>query len=110
MIKALLKKVAISLMVLLSTVDVTLAGDSYSIPISVIMPAIPGVNTPLIEEQAVKTQEGQTVKTPVDYNAQQQIAVQNNVPEQSQNLIQQDKPLISNQEGPLFLVKTLYSR
>ncbi len=107
--RKMLKVITLLLIALLSATGIALA-DGFSIPVSVIMPAIPGVNVPLIEEQTVKTQEGQTVKTEIDYNAQQQIAAQNKATKQSQSLIQQDIPLMANQEGPLFLVKTFYSR
>lgn len=98
--KKIFKEIAILLIAFLSSTGIALA-DSFSIPVSLIMPAIPGVNAPLIEEEAVKAQS--------QINNPEKIAAQDKTGEQKENFIQENNELIKTEEGPLFLVKTYYS-
>lgn len=59
----LFNKGTIGLMIILSTVNLSLASDNISIPVSCTIPAVPGLNAPLIKEETVKTGETEEIKT-----------------------------------------------
>ncbi|MFH0827049.1 MAG: hypothetical protein V1923_04085 [Candidatus Omnitrophota bacterium] len=69
------------------TVTLAHAGDTSSLPVSCTIPAIPGVNTPLLEQEQVQ------------------------VTAEAEKLIQQDAQAASvNVSTPQMLVKTYYAR
>jgi hypothetical protein len=77
-----------------------LAGsNSYSIMVSCTIPAIPGVNVPLVVEESVVSRN-QVATT----NLEEQKA-----PEK-EDQIEKEQTLPSAQEGTLVLTKTIYSR
>ena len=98
------KILTVSFMLLLALVDVALAGEGVSLSISCTIPAIPGVNAPLIEEQKpqIKTD------TPTQPTA---AAVKEETLQQAPAMIQQDNQKeTSENQATLVMVKTLYSR
>ena len=51
-----LKRILISLIILLSTVGISTADDNFSIPVSCSIPAVPGLNAPALTEGATGTE------------------------------------------------------
>ena len=93
------------LMILLFLMDAAQAGDGISLSISCTIPAIPGVNAPLIE--------GETLKTQTDSTTQQKIEPQAETQSQTPVMVQQDtqkEEITSEEQDSLVTVKTLYSR
>jgi hypothetical protein len=93
--------ITLALLVLLLATDVCLCGDSSTIMISCTIPAIPGVNAPLIEENA-------RINAPVnsDFKVEK-------TEEQAISMIQQDAQVeknIGTKDNSLVLIKTVYSR
>lgn len=72
-----------------SFASIAFAGNNYSIPVSVTIPAIPGVNAPLIQEETAVN----NVSTSMDKD-------------QTKTLIQQDSP----GEKASTILQTLYDR
>lgn len=102
-----LRNALFTIMFLLS---LTGAASAIELQVSCTIPAIPGVNVPLIEEETrippedyTNTQESQTAyaKANKPQNIQQ---------EQTSALIQQENLLTTANEQPLIIVKTLYDR
>jgi hypothetical protein len=46
-----------SLVFLLTAVNIAVAGDNVSIPVSCIIPAIPGINVPMLDKQLAKNEK-----------------------------------------------------
>lgn len=59
----LIKKSVSGLILYLFFANYCLAGDTFSIPVSCTIPAIPGVNVPLIESESVRAASENTQKT-----------------------------------------------
>jgi len=78
--------------------------ESSSINVSVTIPAIPGVNTPLIEEEELETISLE--KETLQQNAQTQEPIKG----QSEPLIKEENKVSQDAQKPLILVKTLYDR
>ena len=95
-----IKKLMVGLTMLLFLTDMASAGDSYTISISCTIPEIPGVNAPLIQEEAIIEQKAQNP--------------QGETENESPQILQEDTEKeirLANQEGSsLVLLKTLYSR
>lgn len=94
----------IGLVILLSAVE-AFAGDSRSISMSCTIPAIPGVNVPLIEEKTLQTEAKPASQTALDS--------QKEIPQPAPAMIQQDtqeEKAINESQKTLVMVKTLYSR
>lgn len=99
------KIIALAGMCLFSFCCVSFAkAENQSINVSVTIPAIPGVNTPLIEEEEMETMslENETL--------QQNAQTQEPIKSQSEPLIKEENNLSPDQQKPLMLVKTLYDR
>jgi hypothetical protein len=92
------------IMVLLMT-GVALAGNSASITVSCVIPLMPGLNAPLIEENELRAQ--------ADTKAEQKIETQKENPETAPEMIQQDTQKetvsITDKKTPM-IVKTYYCR
>ncbi len=74
-------------------INTSLAGsNSYSIMVSCTIPAIPGVNVPLVEDESAVSQN--------------QVAITQN----NQGQIENEQMLSSTQEGPFMITKSIYSR
>lgn len=74
-------------------INSALAGsNSYSIMVSCTIPAIPGVNVPLVEDESAVSQN--------------QVAITQN----NQGQIENEQMLSSTQEGPFMITKSIYSR
>ncbi len=74
-------------------INTSLAGsNSYSIMVSCTIPAIPGVNVPLVEDESAVSQN------------------QAAVTQSNQGQIENEQMLSSTQEGPLVITKSIYSR
>lgn len=85
----------ISAIISLLLAGVACAGDNLSLSISCTIPAIPGLNAPLIEEETLKVES------------------QKEIQPQSPTMIQQDnqeEKLMYEEQNSLVLVKTIYSR
>ena len=99
------RTLVISLIIVLSLIDVTQANDNFSISVSCSIPAVPGLNVPFIEKETLETQ--------ADTAATQQVESQQESQPQSLSMIQQDtqeEKKISQEQKSLVLVKTIYSR
>lgn len=97
----------IGLIIWPSLANLVFAGDNLSIPISCTIPAIPGVNAPLIEEETFKTK----VDTPQPPKVESQQETQPQT--KSPPMIQEDsqkKKIINEDQKSLVIVKTIYSR
>jgi len=92
-------------MILISLTNTAHAGDGISLSISCTIPAIPGVNVPLIEEETLKTQ----TDTHIAQKTEPQKETQSETPTMIQEDNQEEK-LIGEEQNSLVLVKTLYSR
>jgi hypothetical protein len=81
------------------------AGEIISLSVSCTIPAIPGLNAPLIEEETVKTE----ADTPAESNPDAQKPP---LPEASQTIQQDDqkKELSYQGQKSAVIVKTFYSR
>jgi len=97
------------LLLLLTCTNIALAVD---IPISITIPAIPGLNVPMIEEQSV-----QTNNTPMQENtANLQDANATATTQQSKPIIKEEEKTTTlieqqvQQEKVLIFVKTFYER
>ena len=86
----------IVLIVLLFLTDAAQAGDGLSLSISCTIPAIPGVNAPLIEEETLKTQADDST-------------VQSQPPVMLEEDSKEEK-VTNEEQNPLAMVKTIYSR
>lgn len=99
------RKFIIGVIISLLLTGVAYAGDTLSLSISCTIPAIPGVNAPLIEEETLTTKE--------DPNIKEKIESQEAIQPQSPAMIQQDnqeEKLMYGGQNSLVLVKTIYSR
>ena len=95
----------LGLIIWLCLANLVFAGDNLSIPISCTIPAIPGVNVPLIEEE--------TFKTKTDTPQQPKVESQQETQPQTPAMIQEDtqgEMVISEDQKSLIIVKTIYSR
>lgn len=101
-----LKKLIIGLMIFISiTIGAAFAGDSFTIAVSCTIPAIPGVNAPLIEEEISKTDTQATA--PQEVNLQKETSQP--ASETIQQAVQEEKVITSGQK-PTMIVKTIYDR
>lgn len=90
--KKVLFSLAVVIMLLGALTDATLAGStSYGIPVSCTIPAIPGVNAPLVKQETL--------------TAGPQLA---SLAESAQTI--EKEQLSTTQDGILILTKTFYSR
>lgn len=92
-------------MILLFVTDAAQAGDGLSLSVSCTIPAIPGLNVPLIEEETLKTQ--------ADTAREEKVELQIETTEQPPQTIQEDTPkeqLTDQEQNALVMVKTFYSR
>ena len=99
--KKILIKITLVLLVLPLLTDVCICGESSTIMISCTIPSIPGVNAPLIEENA-RINASMKPDYQKEKTEQQDLAV-----------IQQDTQVeknIGNKDNSLLLIKTIYSR
>ncbi len=84
-----------------------LAGNNISLTMSCTIPAIPGLNAPLIEQETTKTQQ------PSVATMQQQVIPQKEAPEETSVIVQEDSQEVkeaSQNAAPILMVKTFYSR
>lgn len=102
-----LKKLIIGLIIFLSLADISFAADSFTISVSCTIPAIPGVNAPLIEEETIKTGTGATAPASQEAELQNEIAQQ--VSQTAQPAIQEEK-VVDNGQKSMVIVKTVYDR
>ena len=74
------------------------AGETTSIKIACVIPAIPGENVPLVEESI-------TIQDPEEINMEQELS-------QSPSMFQKDEEILRKVKGEktLLKVKTIYSR
>ena len=97
----------ITLMLWLSLAGYVFAGESVTLQFSCTIPAIPGVNAPLIEEENVQT----NAESPQEPEA---IPEEQTQPEsESPKMIQEDSQTqyrTSDNQESLVVVRTLYSR
>lgn len=70
--------------------NVFAGSNSYSIMVSCTIPAIPGVNVPLVEEESANTQQQQAQEEEVQ--------------------VEKEQILPSSQEGSFVITKSIYSR
>ena len=97
--------VIIGLMIMCCFNDLAQAGNSLSLSMSCTIPAIPGVNVPLIEEE--------TLKPRVDTAKQEKVEPTEEPKPQAPSLIQEDAPedkTINEGQNELVMVKTVYGR
>lgn len=94
----------VAAMALISAESAYAEGSSHTIAISCVIPAIPGVNTPLIEQEAPK--EDAAAK---DFPVQRQEEISKQAPEMIQQDLKQEKKDNHSKES-LVLVRTLYGR
>lgn len=87
----------------LASVDTASAGESISMTISCTIPAIPGLNAPMIEEEIQKAD------TPVEAEALHQKELKPEAPTTIQEDSQEEK-LITEAEESFAIVKTIYDR
>jgi len=99
------KKSIINLIIWLSLANVAFAGDSLTLSVSCTIPAIPGLNAPLIEEETIKTEE----HTPEQPKSESQKEAQPQLPPLIEQDNQQEK-IISEGQKKQIIVKTIYSR
>ena len=105
--KNILKISMIGLMLILSLVN-TVKAESISLSITCRIPAIPGVNAPLIEEEKIKTEPPKT--TP------EEIKIKNEPKEETKTqtsaMIPQDKEetISAERNDSQLIVKTIYAR
>lgn len=95
----------IGLLILLFLTDMAQAGGGLSLSVSLTIPAIPGLNVPLIEEETLKT-GGNTAR-------EEKVESQKETTEQPPQTIQEDTPNGQSTDGEqntLVMVKTFYSR
>jgi len=96
---------AIAITLSLVYINVGLTQDNISLSISCTIPAIPGVNAPLIEEESIKTE--------ADISTPSSPRFQKDADSQDPELIQQDLPQEEqgNKGQPSIVVlRTIYSR
>lgn len=97
----------IALMLILSLVN-TVKAESISLSVTCRIPAIPGVNAPLIEEEKIKAEPTKTT--------QEEIKIKNEPKEETKTqapaMIQEDKEETISAEGndSQLIVKTIYAR
>jgi len=53
------KKILIAMIVILSIANASYAGSTFTIPVSCSIPAVPGLNTPIVENKALAAQLAQ---------------------------------------------------
>lgn len=92
--KMLLRKLMVALLIVLSTAGMSQAGDSLSLAVSCSIPAVPGLNVPLIEEETTRTEP------------EQNTIIKNEIKEESK----EQMPVMLVQEDTAKTVKTIYSR
>ena len=101
------KKILIAvLLILLAYNEVVLGGDSVSFSVSCTIPVIPGVNSPLIKEESIRTER--------DKKLEERTAGQNEMPQDSAvKMIQEENTSEyiegSTGEKSIILVKTFYT-
>ena len=79
------------------------AGESISMTISCTIPAIPGLNTPMVEEEVLRTES--PVETQTDYQ-KETLAVSSSVIQQDS----QEEKIITEGKESFLMVKTIYDR
>lgn len=75
------------------------SSNSYGIMVSCTIPAIPGVNVPLVEEKSAVTQDQVAAA-----NLEEQKAREN------ENQLEKEQALPSVEDGSFVVTKTIYSR
>jgi hypothetical protein len=89
---------AVFIILLCAFTNATLAGNTgYSIPVSCTIPAIPGINAPLIEQETVAS-------------GSQLAAMQEGQIAGSQEQALEKEQITESQDGTLVATKTFYSR
>lgn len=101
------KKYLLVLIIIALLSGPALAGDTYSFKVSCTIPAIPGVNAPLLEEEKLNTasaKETEKELTVIKNEAQQR--------EKPAELKQdaQEKQITQDVQKPLVMVRTVYER
>jgi len=87
-----LKKAIICIALLLSLIDITQGENSYSIPVSCTIPAIPGVNAPSIE--VAEKQNEPAVEKDITTN----------------NNVIYEQTVRKDDNGQIIIVKTIYGK
>jgi len=100
--KRLIRKMVIGLMLSFSMLEVAFAKDSFSIPVSCGIPAVPGLNVPLVEI----AQEPAPAKAK---QSEEQDINKNKNPDTVEEDTQKETLLVSGENLSLN-VKTIYSR
>ena len=96
--------VAAIMVLVLTPVNTISAGESISMTISCTIPAIPGLNAPMIEEEIQKTD------TPVEAEALQQKELKPEALTNIQKDSQEQKIITEGQTDSFAIVKTIYHR
>jgi len=94
----LFSKLIVALMISLTLIDVVKAGEAKTIPISVTIPVIPGVNTSAIQQETVRKSSGEELQP------SQSSEVKNT------STIQEDKNNTMIAKADDQTVRTIYSR
>jgi len=103
--KNLLTKMAVVLTIVLSMTGLALAGSTATVTVSCSIPLMPGLNTPLLEAETVKTQE----ETSVEQKTQEpKQTKQENETLMSQESVREEKAAEVGKTA--MTVKTYYSR
>ena len=106
--RVLLRNVLVGLIIFLSGVGVAQAQNSFSLSVFCSIPAVPGLNAPLIEEETMKTEP--TITEQENTKIQNETKVETK--EQTPTMLQQDteKTLLAEGTTSQIIVKTIYSR
>ena len=102
--RELIKSLAALIMVL-SMAGLAVAGSTASLTVSCTIPVMPGLNAPLIEQDALKTQ--------ANAKAERKIETQQELVQDGATLPQQDtnrEEVVTEDGNSAIIVKTYYSR
>lgn len=97
------KILMVALITIFALTDAAWAQDSFSVSVSCIMPAVPGVNVPLIEEETIRKGDNKTIPEKADIQEGNKI--------ESPSVIQEEKEIqLAQGKTSSVIVQTLYSR
>ena len=98
-------KAIITLIIVLATVNLSLADDSFSVAVSCIIPAIPGVNAPTLKTERLESEANTDVLEITESQKENRQEVQSLI---GQDI--QEEQLIGDDPDTAMIVKTFYSR
>ena len=97
------KILLVALITIFGLTDAALAQDSFSVSVSCIIPAVPGVNAPLIEEKTISKDNSNVAPKEADIQEGNKI--------ESPSVIQEEKEIqLAQGKTAYVIVQTLYSR